>query len=114
MSTDKALGMKTASFLYDETLVCAKCFTNDEVHYNLFVKHGESHLRFDPECEQWCEQCAMECELVPYEPMVKKEAINFVVEISELLADHEHYETEYRADLHNLLHFIHKVEEKTE
>jgi hypothetical protein len=56
----------------------------------------------------------MECELVPYEPMVKKEAINFVVEISELLADHEHYETEYRADLHNLLHFIHKVEEKTE
>lgn len=57
--------MKTASFLYDETLVCAECFTNDKVHYNLFVMHGQSYLHFDPECAQWCERCFMECELVP-------------------------------------------------
>ena len=103
--------MKKASFLYDETLVCAKCFTNDLVHYNLFVKHGQSFLHSDPECEQWCEQCGMECELVPNEPMVKEEAEEFVEEISKLLADHEHYETTYRADLYKLLRFIDKLED---
>lgn len=107
--------MKKASFLYDETLVCAKCFTNDKVHYNLFVKHDQSlFFPSDPECEQWCEQCSMECELVPNEPMVKEEAEEFVEEISKLLADHEHYETTYRTDLYKLQRFIDEVEEKTE
>lgn len=98
--------MKKASFLYDETLVCAKCFTNDEVCYNLFVKHGQSFLHSDPEYGQWCGQCDMECELVPNELMVKEEAKEFVEEISKLLADHEHYETTYQTDLYKLLRFI--------
>ncbi len=51
-------------FQYDPTLVCSKCRTNEKVHYNLFVRHGNSYPEFDPECERWCENCFMEPEMV--------------------------------------------------
>jgi hypothetical protein len=46
-----------AVFEYDAGCVCEGCKTNDEVHYNLYVKHGNDSMERDPETPVWCENC---------------------------------------------------------
>jgi hypothetical protein len=46
-----------AIFEYDARRVCQRCKTNDQVHYNMFVRHGDDYTNEDPEADIWCQNC---------------------------------------------------------
>jgi hypothetical protein len=50
-------GYIQAIFEYDATRVCETCKTNDQVHYNMFVRHGDDYTNEDPEADIWCQKC---------------------------------------------------------
>ena len=56
--------MKEAIFAYSERMVCDTCGTNDQIHYNLFLRHGTTTFIPDPECEAWCNTCGGEVSFV--------------------------------------------------
>lgn len=63
--------MKKAIFEYSDSMVCDSCGTNDQVHYNLFVRHGSTWAESDPDIDVWCNNCGGEANMVDpecYEP----------------------------------------------
>jgi hypothetical protein len=56
--------MKEAIFAYSERMVCDTCGTNDQIHYNLFLRHGTTSFMADPDCEAWCNTCQKEASFV--------------------------------------------------
>jgi len=54
--------MTIATFDYDETRVCDTCYTNDGIHYNLFVMHGIANIV--PGSAAWCDHCCQDCSLI--------------------------------------------------
>ena len=50
-------GYIQAIFEYPENRVCETCETNDEVHYNMYVRHGDDYTNEDPEIDVWCQKC---------------------------------------------------------
>ena len=58
--------MKKAIFEYSDRMVCNHCGTNDQIHYNLFVRHGETWVESDPNGEIWCNNC--DCEVAMVDP----------------------------------------------
>ena len=65
--------MTIATFDYDETLVCDKCYTNDKIHHNLFLMHGRDRFHDDPDCAAWCDHCFRACNLIDEDEIPEEE-----------------------------------------
>ena len=65
--------MTIATFDYDETRVCDKCYTNDQIHHNLFLMHGNDYFHDDPDCAAWCNRCFADCNLIDEDEIPEKE-----------------------------------------
>ena len=57
---DRFYALTEAKWQYDPDLVCAGCGTNDYLHYNLTLFHGEQWL--EPHEDPWCGRCSAHSE----------------------------------------------------
>lgn len=48
-----------AKWIYDPDLVCCRCGTNDCLHYNLTLFHGEQWAQAE---DVWCQRCSSNVE----------------------------------------------------